>query len=42
MYLSAVQHQTINQCVRVIEQSVELLGGLYRRGGHRVELLPLY
>lgn len=42
MYLSAVRHKTINQCVRVTEQSIELLGGLYRRRGCWVELLPLY
>lgn len=41
-YLSAVRHKAINQCVTVIEQSMELLGGLYGQGGSRAELLPLH
>lgn len=41
-YLSAVGHEAVNQRVAVVEQSVELLGGLHGNWGVRVELLPLH
>lgn len=41
-YLSAVGHKAVNQRVAVVEQSVELLGGLHGKWGVPVELLPLH
>lgn len=34
-------HEAIHQRVAVVEQSVQLLGGLHGRGGVGAELLPL-